>query len=328
MSLKKSLAIGKSVLTARLLGVRRPVVVKFKITNRCNGVCRYCLGKKNSVELSTSKVLDLVGQMAEAGTHKIGFFGGEALLREDMGEILDLCRQKSMYTTIITNGYLVPKKLNVVAKVDCLFISFDGPKRIHDLHRGAGSYDKVLAAIHAAKDCCKVVAHTTITKYNMNHIKEIAELARDAGIPTTYCPVYCNQSLLPSNQELKRIIMDLQKLKEEGYPVLTSHTILSYWLQWEDFAMPYSLIKRKQNPDCYAGKLFCEINSDGSIAPCDWSFRGSQSNVIKQGFRNAFLSLKSPACKACVRPWTAEYNFMFSLNPRTIWNYMKFVVKT
>ncbi|MFH1510792.1 MAG: radical SAM protein [Candidatus Woesearchaeota archaeon] len=328
MSLLQSLVVGKSVLSARLLGVRQPVVVKFKLTSRCNSACRYCLDKKDSRDLSTAKVMGLLRQMWVCGTKRIGFFGGEVLLRKDLGKILEFCREKNIYTTLVTNGYLVPDNVSIISKANCLFISLDGPKKVHDYQRGEGSYEKVIRAIYAAKPHVEVVTHTTLTRYNVDNIKNIAELAKMQGFQATFCPIHFQKQLSPSNKDIRKAVSTIVSLKCSGYPILTSKPLLNYWLQWHDFSKPYSTKRTMNDPVCYAGKLYCEINSDGSMAPCDWTFRLSNSNALKQGFRTAFQSLPTPVCKACIRPWTAEYNLMFSLNPGTIWNYMKFVVKT
>lgn len=328
MKLKNLINTGKAVLLANLFGKSTPINVKFKITSRCNSNCTYCLTEKNRKELTTDEVLDLIDQMAKEGTQRIGFFGGEALLREDLGKIIDFCNEKSLYTTIQTNGYLVPQRIDVIKKLNCLILSFDGPRKAHDANRGKGTYDKVMKAIKISVNYVPVITHTTITKQNIGHIDYILEIAKKYGISATFCPIFFNNSLLPSNSELKQAIKKLMIMKKNGYPVLVSNQVLKYWLHWKEFSVPYANKKRKEDPECWAGKLYCEIESDGTIAGCDWKSKSSRVNVQDHGFKEAFQSLGNHKCKACLRPWTLEYNFMYSLNLGVIWNWLKFIKNT
>src|SRR3979490_2460005 len=67
-----------------------PVHVVWEITLACNLKCGHCgsrAGKRRANELSTSECLDVVRQLAAAGTREITLIGGEAYLRRDWLEI-------------------------------------------------------------------------------------------------------------------------------------------------------------------------------------------------------------------------------------------------
>src|SRR3978361_2289902 len=68
-----------------------PVHVVWEITLACNLKCGHCgsrAGKRRANELSTVECLDVVRQLAAAGTREITLIGGEAYLRRDW---LPLC---------------------------------------------------------------------------------------------------------------------------------------------------------------------------------------------------------------------------------------------
>jgi MoaA/NifB/PqqE/SkfB family radical SAM enzyme len=67
-----------------------PVHVVWEITLACNLKCGHCgsrAGKRRADELSTAECLDVVRQLAAAGTREITLIGGEAYLRRDWLEI-------------------------------------------------------------------------------------------------------------------------------------------------------------------------------------------------------------------------------------------------
>ena len=80
---------GAESLRARTAQDRRlhvPVHVVWEITLACNLKCGHCgsrAGKRRANELSTAECLDVVRQLAAAGTREITLIGGEAYLRRD-----------------------------------------------------------------------------------------------------------------------------------------------------------------------------------------------------------------------------------------------------
>src|SRR6195952_6094318 len=67
-----------------------PVHVVWEITLACNLKCSHCgsrAGKRRANELSTAECVDVVRQLAAAGTREITLIGGEAYLRRDWLEI-------------------------------------------------------------------------------------------------------------------------------------------------------------------------------------------------------------------------------------------------
>jgi len=131
MRLMNKLHIAKSVLLVNLFNKKTPINVMWRINNRCNSRCTYCnIPHRKQKEPTTSQILNLIDQMKKAGTQRIGFVGGEPLVRNDMEEIIEYCKTKGIYTTMVTNGYLVPNNISLLKKLDHLIISFDGKKRI------------------------------------------------------------------------------------------------------------------------------------------------------------------------------------------------------
>src|SRR3989338_9511571 len=111
MRLKNIIKIGIGVLYARLLNRRTPLNVMLSVTNRCPSRCSYCnIPNRNQRELTTTQIFHLIDELRKNGTQRLGLWGGEPLLREDIGQIIDYAKEKGMFVTMDSNGYLVPEK--------------------------------------------------------------------------------------------------------------------------------------------------------------------------------------------------------------------------
>lgn len=69
---------------------RTPLSVHFSLTNRCPLKCSYCgFFKRYREELNTQEVIRIIDQLAEAGNTRLHITGGEPMLRNDIGEIIN-----------------------------------------------------------------------------------------------------------------------------------------------------------------------------------------------------------------------------------------------
>jgi len=115
------------------MGYRVPLRVTQYITYQCNLSCRYCARHKSGgMELSTEEIKSLMAAFRKAGTLFWGFNGGEALGRDDIGELIDFGKSIDMFVSRSTNGTLLVKRYREIRNADVVNISFEGPKDIHD----------------------------------------------------------------------------------------------------------------------------------------------------------------------------------------------------
>ena len=143
MKLLHQFKSGNKILKVKFLRRRIPLIIAWSITNRCNFRCSYCnVWKHETKELETKDVLRIIRQASNLGTERIGFSGGEPLLREDIGILLKQCKKEGIYTTVTTNGYLLLERFRDISSADGLVISLDGREEIHDIQRKKGSFEK------------------------------------------------------------------------------------------------------------------------------------------------------------------------------------------
>jgi len=289
-------------------------------------MCKYCnVWKIKSKELTTKQIFSVVDELAKMGTQRISLIGGEPLLRNDIGQIIDYCKDYDFHITLTSNGKLVPKRIKEIRKADLLKLSFDGPKKIHDFMRQKGSYLDVLKAIEVAKNNnMKVMLNTTLTKYNLDSIGFILETAKRFDITVKFQPVSdaCSYSekhvehLSPKTEEYRNAISRIMTLKKSNNYIVNSIKGLKYLLDWPN---PKPL-------KCYAGKIICRIASNGNIYPCTiMENKTKVLNYVNLGFKKAFDNLPRVSCRTCWCSSTLELNCLLSFNPETIFNLRKWL---
>ncbi|MFH1510793.1 MAG: radical SAM protein [Candidatus Woesearchaeota archaeon] len=322
--------MGKAVLANNLLGTVTPINIMWRITNKCNSRCEYCrIWKREQNELSTEQVFSLIDQMYHAGTLRIGFVGGEALLRPDFAEIVQYAKSKSIYLTLVSNGILVPKKMSIIKNIDCLVLSFDGKKRNHERGRCKGSFGKLMQAFEACKrNKINLLTITVLNKHNLQDIDFVLEKAKKYGFRCNFHLLQGGWECYPSDQQYRQALDYLIARKKQGSPIAMSLRCLRFLREWPDYKKFFS---KEKMPGfrCYAGKLFFNIDTDGSIAGCDvLSNMHKNPDCVKLGLRQACNIVDRHGCEACTCVATIEYSSMFSLKADVITDWVRVVFST
>lgn len=321
-SLAKGLGSLSKVLRARFFKEIFPVSVTFLITYRCNLKCKYCnVWSLKEDEMTTEEAIFMINELVELGMCRLGFNGGEPLLREDIGQLISCAKDRGVVTTLFSSGYQVPERLRELKNLDILIISLDGSEKVHDAQRGKGAYQIAMKAITAArKEGICVWTNTVITKHNVLNIDFIVQKAEEFGCWTTFQPVlyYPHSSnkdeverLSFRKDEYREAIKKLMNQKRRGEPIAHSRTYLKHIMN-----PVWSGNSRK----CWAGKLYCAITPNGNVAPCYPIFQNRiWPNGRKLGFGNALKQLPSFNCNGCYCV-LAEMDFALSFKPEAVWN--------
>jgi len=332
------LKFGLATLKAKLTGASIPLNVMISVTNRCPARCSYCnIPNRQQREMTTADLISLFDQLKALGTQRVALWGGEPLVRNDIGELLDYAKNKcGFFVSLDTNGYLVRDRIEALANVDVLVMSFDGPRDIMDKNREAGSYDKVMQALElAATRKIRVFTITVLTKENIGHIDFILEQAKRLGFSASFQLLHHTKTLaseeessfLPSNAAYKDAIRHLIERKRQGHPIVSTIPYLKYILEWPDYAYPTS--NQATGLKCWADQLYCNVDSDGKVYPCSGLVeRVPAKNFLDTGFKEAFDFCSKGDCKACIASCFNEYNFMHALNLQVIWNWLQHTRKS
>lgn len=154
--LTTALEITRALVSARLRR-RGQLYLVHALTARCNARCGFCAWNPDfydaSQQLSTPAIEQLYSDARAAGFIGVSVWGGEPLLHPEFGPVMRHAKALGLATNMVTNGYLLEKKLeDVVETIDRLCISVDHPSAKHDELRGLrGLFDRIVAATHAVR---------------------------------------------------------------------------------------------------------------------------------------------------------------------------------
>jgi len=282
--------------------------------------------------MTTAEILGLIDEMRKLGTKRLGLWGGEPLLREDIGRIISHAHDSGMYVTLDTNGILLKERVDVLNKLDHLVISMDGNRAGHDANRGAGTFDKVIAALELASKIkgLKVWSLTVLTKENLQDIDFILDTAKRLKIYAAFQVLHHSdelgrnhEAMIPTDSQYREAIKKLIHRKRNGARISSSFRYLNYLLKWED----YVIRSRKGSHlslRCKAGALYCNIDADGKVYACSLLVgREPAKNALEIGFKKAFESIPEVPCQACTAACYTEYNYLYALDPSCILEWIR-----
>ncbi len=325
-----------SALLNKTVGMRRPLNLMLALTDRCTGRCVYCqLPQRKSPEMTRTEIETLLDEAADAGCQRVGLWGGEPLLREDLGPIIRKARGRGMFVTVDTNGHLLPEQGKAVSQASHVNVSLDGNESSHDANRGAGTFQKTMRGIEFARgQGMPVWTITVLSKHNVNQIDWLLETAGEMGFLTTFQVLHhndeigCNKGLYASDDELRAVAELLIARKQEGAPIASSLGYLKLLATWPDFTVNRYPSFGKY-PPCLAGRLYCNVDVDGSMYPCSLFVDEMENppNVRELGFKGAFDALQVPNCNACLAACFTEYNLLYGLDIGTGLNWVGALLK-
>ena len=203
MKTSQLLACGLGALDWKVRRTSRPLNIMISLTNRCTSHCSYCdIPLREQDEPSTEELFSLIDQARELGAQRLGFWGGEPLLRDDIVELVSYAHLAGLYVTLDTNGMLLERRLRVLDRLDHLLVALDGPEAVHDLVRGKGSQRRALAAIRLARRKLPVWTIPVLHRHNLSNLPWILDTAAIEGFLTTFQVLHHNALLSRSSSRL------------------------------------------------------------------------------------------------------------------------------
>jgi len=179
-------------LLKRSLTPNKPYHAQWLLTRRCNYRCRSCIvwqEKQNAKEITTEEVKKGLDVFRKLGVVEVVFSGGNPLLRDDIGEIIDYA-SKFFVTTVYDNGSLVLQRIDALRKADFVAISLDtlDEKKLDYIKGVRGAWKKALESIEALQmEGISVVISPTISQLNLYEIVDFTKYFINQSLPVLYC---------------------------------------------------------------------------------------------------------------------------------------------
>ena len=258
------------------LGVtRRPVLVHFEVTMRCNARCGFCDYWKTPAGERENETERCADAARFFNPMLVTFTGGEPLLRRDLEELVAAVRDaiRLKYITLLTHGGMLTAERGRSlweAGVSQFNISLDYVDGRHDAERGIpGLTEKILAAVSAMRtDGIDAIRfNTVIKKENLGHVVEIVRVAQELGVGVNFS-VYTdfkngNREHLVQNGSVDQaaaVVGELLALKRRRRGVITNS---DYYLE----QIPRYL-RGEMTESCQSGIRTIHIDPSGHVKRC------------------------------------------------------------
>jgi MoaA/NifB/PqqE/SkfB family radical SAM enzyme len=260
---------------AWLTSRRRPVLVHFEVTLRCNAHCGFCDYWKTSPDTRAAELKSYADAARYFNPMLVTFTGGEPTLRRDLEDLVaEVDRAISLkYVTLITHGaMLTAERARALwdAGVNQFNISLDYLDERHDRARGIpGLSARIRAAIPAmrAAGIDNIRFNTVIKNDNLDQIIPIVRRAEELGVGVNFS-VYTdakngNKEFLIGGGELREldsVVRELLACKRRRRGVITNS---DYYLE----QIPRYVRGELREP-CRSGIRTIHIDPAGYVKRC------------------------------------------------------------
>jgi MoaA/NifB/PqqE/SkfB family radical SAM enzyme len=150
--LKRSALLGYSLLRRKLAFAEIPIFA----TDRCNSKCLICniWKKKPKTDLDPEVVRKILSSKVLSKFSSFILTGGEFILHPEYEEILTLLNESGKNYTLLSNGLLADRLIEVVRGfgVKSISLSLDGSPETHRKIRGVDGYSHVKEVVEELKD--------------------------------------------------------------------------------------------------------------------------------------------------------------------------------
>lgn len=322
--------IGFSVLKS-MLGENIPLKVSCYVTHRCNLSCKFC-GRRllKEKEMATNEIKNCMIEFKKMGTAFWSFNGGEPLLRTDIEELIKFGKNLGFKCSMSTNGTLISQNIEKIKNLDLILTSIDGPEKIHDSIRGEGNFQKTINGLKLLqKNKIPTFIVTVIHKDNINHLKDIIEIARKYNCFHELQPVVIHrgdieknaEKYMPTPEEIKKAVQEIiEEKKKSGSRIANSLEYLEEIKHYPNFPQQ----------KCWAKKLFCTISPEGYVLPCAemMGLNHLYKSGLQEGWKEAFEFIPDMSkCHACIYSCYSEYNLILNSPFKSFFKIVKNLVK-
>lgn len=228
-------------------------------------------------ELSANEVKRGLDVLRELGVMEIVLSGGNPLLREDIGEIIDYASQ-SFITTVYDNGSLALEKIDALRSADFVAISLDTlDEKKSDYIKGvSGAWRQAMETVEALREKGIFVGVSpTISQLNLHEIVDFTKYFTDRGVPVWYCLYWYDQPVgdplfgigkkvdefeITDREAVGRVCDELMAMKEERQGVFITTKTLA--------ALKRFFLDGQRTWKCRALQSFFIVDPQGRVAGC------------------------------------------------------------
>jgi MoaA/NifB/PqqE/SkfB family radical SAM enzyme len=260
---------------AYLTVAKRPVLVNFEVTMRCNAHCSFCDYWKTDPAARATEVNSFADAARYFNPMVITFTGGEPTLRRDLEDIVSGVDRaiNTKYMTLLTHGgMLTPERARSIWKagINQFNISLDYLDERHDHARGIpGLTAKIMKTIPRMREIgiSGIRFNTVIKRDNLDQLLPIVARARELGCGVNFSCYTDSKNGNPDGtidrdqaKQLEDVIRQLLELKKRKRGVITNS---DYYLE----QIP-KYVRGEITEPCRSGMRTIHINPMGHVKRC------------------------------------------------------------
>lgn len=298
--------------TAAWLGIKpSPIALAYEVTHLCNLSCDYCdRHTPMPSEMGINEILSVLQQFCDLGLRYVSLDGGEPLAHKHIAEIVDFLKEQNVTVSMNSNGILIPKKIDIIKKLNRLKISLDGPEQNHDAMRGKNAHKRAVNGALAAREIGLEAEFTCVVgQHNQEVIPELIDFVESHNFTIVFQPAR-NSLFLDTERdgeafELERdinrnIFSEIEKRKRNGTAVGNKWSSLKHFR-----AFPADV-----NIPCAAGWVEVTMDPEGNLFHCGQINRDDKShNVLTKGVEKTITEMPRSGCKQCWCARVVEGNY-------------------
>ncbi len=253
----------------------QPLWLLAEITYRCPLHCAFCYNPTNydnhtQNELSTEQWIQVLRDARKLGAIQLGISGGEPLVRDDIEDIVIEAKKLGYYSNLITSGVgLTEKRIQAFKEggLDHIQLSMhDVTADVNNFITGTKTFElKKKVAAMIKNQGYPMVLNVVIHRYNIDHIKEILEMAE--GLGADYVELantqYYGWALVNRNQlmPLKEQIDHAEAVTNEFRKKVGNKMKIF-------FVVPDYFSDRPKKCMNGWGEVFMIVTANGDVLPC------------------------------------------------------------
>jgi MoaA/NifB/PqqE/SkfB family radical SAM enzyme len=308
--------------------MKLPILILYP-HSRCNCRCVMCdiWKASGSREISCADLDRHAAGIRALGVEWVVLSGGEPLMHSDLFGFCARLRALGIRITALSTGLLLEAQApEIVAHIDDLIVSLDGPEEIHDrIRRVSGAFRRMsdgVAALHRQRPDYPVAARCTVQKQNARALVATVEAARRMGLRSISflaADLASTAFNRPGPWPQKRIDevaldpADLEALERELALLPTDGFVLESPEKLRRIAGHFRAslgLAAFAAPRCNAPWISAVWESDGAIRPCffhepignvnEGSLRDAVFGEKGRKFRDSLQVETNPTCRKCV----------------------------
>ncbi len=292
-----------------------PLEAHLSVTERCPLPCEGCYldATPDGASPSTEALIERLGAIADAGTFRVAFGGGEPLVRPDLGELARRARAFGLSPVLTTSGAgMTAARATELAAFDQVNVSYDGEGEGYRAVRGFGGALMAERAMGLLREAgVRFGVNVVLTRRSFGQIEATARRARALGAAEVQLlrfkpagrgvgPVYEGARL--DEGQARGLYPLLERLVgASGGGVRIDCALVPFLSPYLDDA---AALERFGVFGCEAERHLGAVRADGSAAPCSFAPREplvAPSRLARAAPRRYRAHAESPPepCASC-----------------------------